>query len=83
MEQQSITCGGMGMKDNGIFIQGTWGWDKYNILTATDEDGKTENIADKTGLRIEYISQYERGYCFPKKDNYNKLAKFFNWEEWE
>ena len=36
------------MKHNGIFIQGTWSWDKYNILTATDEEGKTENIAELT-----------------------------------
>lgn len=40
------------------------------------------NVADKTGLRIEYIAQYERGYCFPNQENYNKLAKFFEWEEW-
>ena len=40
-------------------------------------------LADKTGLRLEYISQYERGYGYPAQGNYNKLAKFFDWEEWE
>lgn len=41
------------------------------------------NIADKTGVRIDYIAQYERGYIYPNQENYNKLAKFFNWEEWQ
>ncbi len=41
------------------------------------------NIADKTGVRIDYIAQYERGYNYPNQENYNKLAKFFNWEEWQ
>ncbi len=49
----------------------------------TEKGLSQRNVADKTGLRIECISQYERGYCFPKKDNYNKLAKFFEWEEWD
>lgn len=54
-----------------------------NLADARREKGLSRrNVADGTGLLYEYISQYERGYCFPKKDNYNKLAKFFNWEEW-
>lgn len=28
------------MKHNNLFIKGDWCWDKYNILTATDEDGR-------------------------------------------
>lgn len=55
-----------------------------NLAKIRTEKGLSQrNVADKTGLRIECISQYERGYCFPKKDNYNKLAKFFEWEEWD
>lgn len=55
-----------------------------NLAKIRTEKGLSQrNVADKTRLRIECISQYERGYCFPKKDNYNKLAKFFEWEEWD
>lgn len=55
-----------------------------NLADIRREKGLSRrNIADRTGLPYDYIAQYERGYCFPKKDNYNKLAKFFNWEEWE
>ena len=55
-----------------------------NLAAIRTEKGLSRrDIANGTGLRIEYISQYERGYCFPKKDNYNKLAKFFEWEEWD
>ena len=41
------------------------------------------DIAGLSGIRIEYIAQYERGYCYPSKPNYNKLAKVFNLEKWE
>lgn len=51
--------------------------------TRTEKELSRRNIADRTGVPYDYISQYERGYCFPSKNNYNKLAKFFNWEVWE
>ncbi len=55
-----------------------------NLADIRTEKGLSRrDIADGTGLRIEYIAQYERGYCFPNKENYNKMAKFFEWEEWE
>lgn len=41
------------------------------------------DIAEKTGVRYEYITHYEQGYSYPSRDNYNKLAKYFNWEEWK
>ena len=41
------------------------------------------NVADETGLRYEYILQYEMGYGYPQRENYNKLAKLFDWEEWK
>ena len=54
-----------------------------NLAEIRTEKGLSRrNIAEGTGVRIDYIAQYERGYCFPNKENYNKLAKFFNWEEW-
>ena len=40
------------------------------------------NLANETGVSIEYIGQYERGYCYPKQKNYNQLARVLNWEEW-
>lgn len=55
-----------------------------NLAEIRTEKGLSRrNVADKTGVPVDYIAQYERGYCFPKKDNYNKLAKFFEWEEWK
>lgn len=54
-------------------------------LQATRENAglsRTE-VAGRTGISYGNISQYERGYSFPNKQNYNKLAKFFDWEEWD
>ncbi len=35
------------MQHNGLFINGDWCWDKYNILKATDKDGRTiDTIAE-------------------------------------
>ena len=42
-----------------------------------------KDVAEKIGLPKEYIGQYERGYSCPNQENYNKLAKFFDWEEWK
>ena len=47
-------------------------------------NGQTRgDVARMSGVKHDYISQYERGYCYPNKEHYNKLAEFFGWEEWE
>ena len=47
-------------------------------------NGQTRgDVAKMSGVKHDYISQYERGYCYPNKEHYNKLAKVFKWEEWK
>ena len=47
-------------------------------------NGQTRgDVAKMSGVKHDYISQYERGYCYPNKEHYNKLAEFFGWEEWK
>lgn len=41
-----------------------------------------KDIADLSGVSMEYIARFELGYRYPSRTNYNKLAKVFNWEEW-
>ena len=41
------------------------------------------DIAESTGLSQSNITQYELGYNYPIKENYNKLAAFFHWKTWD
>lgn len=41
------------------------------------------DIAKSTGLSYPCITQYELGYSYPAKENYNKLAAFFHWVIWD
>ena len=41
------------------------------------------DVANQSGVKHDYISQYERGYCYPNKEHYNKLAEVFGWEIWQ
>lgn len=58
-----------------------------NIDTLQDMRGEKglsrHNIANITGILYQCILQYENGYSYPNKENYNKLAKYFGWEEWD
>lgn len=41
-------------------------------------DFTQEEVAKKTGLTREMISQYENGYSFPPEQNLKRLADFYN-----
>ena len=40
-------------------------------------------IGKSSGISLSNMSKYEAGTRKPNKETYNKLAKVFDWEEWE
>ena len=44
---------------------------------------KISNIVQGTGISYKNVHKYVKGYVYATKTNYNKLAEFFDWEEWE
>ena len=42
-----------------------------------------EDLQRLSGVRADIILAYESGTGRPTRSKYNKLAKFFNWEEWK
>ena len=54
-----------------------------NLYVERTEKGLSRRkVANESGVSIEYIGKYERGYCYPNPKNYNQLARVLNWEEW-
>lgn len=43
----------------------------------------TTDAAREIGINLSQYWQYENGECLPLRENYNKLVKYFGWEEWE
>ncbi len=41
-----------------------------------------EQLGREVSIAEEVICRYERRTHLPMRKNYNKLAKFFGWEEW-
>lgn len=39
-------------------------------------------VSEATGVDASRLTSYERYGSLPLRRNYNKLAKFFDWEEW-
>ena len=42
-----------------------------------------EDLQKLSGVRADIIRAYESGTGTPTRSKYNKLAKVFDWEEWE
>ena len=41
------------------------------------------DVAKHIGIHRKTLYEYESGRHIPAKNNYNKLARYFDWEVWE
>ena len=56
----------------------------YDMINERKARGMSrDELADKADIRIEEIFDYEYGFKYPLKNNYNKLARVLGWQLWK